>query len=647
MKKYLYTSLFFIFFLVGCEKYLDIVPREDIETIETQFEKKEDAFDWLQTCYSFMEFDAARTLGNTPNYLGADEFCYGDYIKVNQRINLVKIGEGLQMGSSPIANVWHQNHYFAALRYCNIFLENIGDVYNMTQKEKELWAAEVKAVKAFYYFDMLRRYGPLVLIETNSDANVSLEDMRQTRRPIDECVEVIVKLCDEAMEILPVGKDKELDHQLFFNREATATLKALTLLYAASPLFNGNTLMADFKNRKGERLFPEYDHEKWKRAGEAIDEAILICTKEANRGLVKGYSDRPTALLNTIQDIENTWNCSYDNQESILTINNTSELLAYYIIGKAPSSARKYYAYEAKGGLSASMKMVEMFYTANGLPLEEDKFWAPSAFKYNLTKERDERYKDVLPLNEEVLGLHCQREPRFYAMITGDRMLWYRAVSTGGNVKYEALPMQMRQGEVLGSPSKRYTEDVGQYLTGYMVRKWLNTDVPLYNYHRNAQSYGVNVRYVFRLAELYLAGAEAWNEYAGPAEEKIYTYLDEVRTRAGIQKVRDAWKNAKNPGKVNTKEGMREIIQREWNIEFAFEGRRYYNLRRWMVASEELNSPMYGWNILASDSRGFYCNYEKPMIVQRNRRFSSPRDYFTPIRSEEILISGLVQNPGW
>lgn len=57
IKKYLLHSILFItsVFLIGCEGYLDVVPENDIETIETNFEKKEDALEWLKTCYASLE----------------------------------------------------------------------------------------------------------------------------------------------------------------------------------------------------------------------------------------------------------------------------------------------------------------------------------------------------------------------------------------------------------------------------------------------------------------------------------------------------------------------------------------------------------------------------------------------------------------
>ena len=152
-----------------------------------------------------------------------------------------------------------------------------------------------------------------------------------------------------------------------------------------------------------------------------------------------------------------------------------------------------------------------------------------------------------------------------------------------------------------------------------------------------------------RLAELYLMKAEAWNEYLdAPDETHVYAPLNEVRRRAGILDVVTAWTNySKTPDKVTTKAGMREIIRQEWNIEFAFEGRRFWNLRRWLTASDELNVPQYGWNILGQNARQFYNNFEGPVVVWNNRGFVAPRDYLFPILAEEILISGCRQNPGW
>lgn len=92
---------------------------------------------------------------------------------------------------------------------------------------------------------------------------------------------------------------------------------------------------------------------------------------------------------------------------------------------------------------------------------------------------------------------------------------------------------------------------------------------------------------------------------------------------------------------------MREIIRQEWNIEYMFEGMRFWNLRRWKIAEKELNDKLFGWKVAASDQKAFYNNGNGPVVVESNREFVAPRDYFWPIKSEETLISGIVQNLGW
>ena len=294
------------------------------------------------------------------------------------------------------------------------------------------------------------------------------------------------------------------------------------------------------------------------------------------------------------------------------------------------------------GCMSPSMKMVEMYYTEHGLPITEDKEWDYSS-RYQMSKEASPVYRDVVPLNTEVLGLHLRREPRFYAHIAADRTYWQRGQLPKHNLLVEAY-----QGKAFGSQSPQITSDVRQNLSGYWLKKGTYSDVTTKEY-TNVVEMKEEAFVAIRLAELYLMKAEAWNEYEGPVNAShVYEPLNEVRERAGILPLEEAWNTyAKNPGKIKTKDGMREIIRQEWNIEFAFEGKRFWNLRRWLIAHEELNAKQYGWNIIGKTAQEFYNNFEGPIVVWAKRGFTSPRDYLFPIRSEEILISSCVQNPGW
>src|SRR5690606_9301135 len=80
---------------------------------------------------------------------------------------------------------------------------------------------------------------------------------------------------------------------------------------------------------------------------------------------------------------------------------------------------------------------------------------------------------------------------------------------------------------------------------------------------------------VVRLADLYLMYAEALNESEGPSGE-VFEYLDRIRKRAGLLGVVESWHTySYDPAKPNDKDGLRQIIQRERNIEMCFEGSRF------------------------------------------------------------------------
>jgi hypothetical protein len=137
--------------------------------------------------------------------------------------------------------------------------------------------------------------------------------------------------------------------------------------------------------------------------------------------------------------------------------------------------------------------------------------------------------------------------------------------------------------------------------------------------------------------------AEALNEVSGPGDE-IFTYLDRIRARAGLKGIKESWTNwSSRPDKPNTKDGLREIIRRERAIELAFEGKRFWDLRRWKQINEFNNQPM-GWSVQGETREDFY----KPVIVARVPVEFSIKDYLWPIRESSLVTNrNLIQNYGW
>src|SRR3546814_8461666 len=87
---------------------------------------------------------------------------------------------------------------------------------------------------------------------------------------------------------------------------------------------------------------------------------------------------------------------------------------------------------------------------------------------------------------------------------------------------------------------------------------------------------------------------------------------------------------------------MREIIRRERLNELAFEGSRFWDLKRWKLAKEYMNKPVRGLNILGETTEDFY---KERTIYQLHY---SDKDYLWPIRQGVLQTNqNLIQNMDW
>ena len=640
MKKYLLSILCGILLLPGCN-YLDMVPEKDIETVESLFEQRTKVELWWKGLYAELNNIFADFRVNTA-YLGADEFvtCQALHSSTLYNLDGLKIADGLQMSQNPYGSIWYR--MYVVIRNCNIFLENVDHTYNMSEEDRNWWKADVKAVKAYVYFELVRRYGPICLVPQNMPVDLPVKDYQLPRQHVDTCFKEIINLLEESMEYVPKHSQRISNYGHTFSLEAVYALKAKVLLYAASPLFNGNAFYSDFKNKNGELLFNStYDRNKWLLAAEAADKAAEMC-EDGGRALVLGATGKKTDLLNKMADIENMSFSRFNNSEYLLEWKYPSTFYQF-ILPRLVGDDDNFDS-QALGCLSPSMKMVEMYYTANGLPIDADITWNYSN-RYKLASESSPVYEGVIPMNIDVVNLHLRREPRFYACIAGDRMYWQRGTNTADK-DYNFLVKAHKGEEPWGTQYDFIVSNSWQNINGYWLKKhlfsWFNT----LGYANNLQ--GNETAAIIRLAEVYLMQAEAWNEYLDQPDSRVYDPLDKVRERAGVLPVREAWGSySNNPVKVTTKVGMRDIIHQEYGIEFAFEGHRYWDIRRWLTAHQTMNEKQYGWNVIGTTDQAFY-NYETgPVVVYSSTKFIAPRAYLDPFDAEEILSSGMVQNPGW
>lgn len=614
--------------LLGSCNYLDVVP-DNVATLENAFAMRSTAEQYLFTCYAYMP-GHGEPYGQNPGFTAGDEIWF--YQNISGR-PAWQVAIGNQSVVDPYINYWTGERsgrgLYRAIRDCNIFLENIWSVPGMDDYEKVRWAAEAKFLKAYYHFWLLRQYGPIPLIRENLPISADVDEVKIARSPVDECVDYIVELLDEAAADLPTSIQLEIEELGRATMPMALAVKAKTLVMAASPLFNGNNDYIGYVNRDGTPLFDtEYKPEKWQRAALACKDAIDV--SHTVGASLYYYSDGIYEVSNITTTEMNIRNAVTERWNSEIIWGNTNSraestlqrecVPRFYSTDQQISQTRSTFA--------PPIKMAELFYSKNGVPINEDVTY-PYATRYSLrTATADERL--FVREGYETVSLHFDREVRFYANLGFDGGRWY---GQGRWNDSDNFYVEAKSGQVATGHVERYSA------TGYWPKKLFN---PLNAITPNGVTYQPYPWPVIRLADLYLLYAEALNEVDGPGDQ-VYEWLNLVRERAGLPTVQDSWTNySNNPGKYTNQSGLREIIHQERLIELAFEGHRLWDLRRWKKAADELNKPITGWDIHQPSADGYYR-----VRVLYDQSFSM-RDYFWPIKEEELLVNkNLVQSPGW
>ncbi len=629
MKRIIKTALVFLTLqgFIGCN-YLDVVP-DNVATIENAFTMRATAKKFLYTCYTYLPQHGQLTSAS-PAFAGIEMWP----LAYNES-NTSRFIKGMQNSSSPLLNYWEGlgggTDLFRGIRECNIFLENIQQVPDMQQQEKDQWAAEVKFIKAYYHFFLMQLYGPIPLIKNNLPIDATIAEVRVKRQPVDVGVDYIVELLDESVIYLPNMPLQQIELESYgrITVSMAMALKAKVLVTAASPLFNGNPDYANYVDPELGPLFnPTYSAEKWQRA--------MIATKEAIDNTASVGMELYKFIPGPALQLSDTMIYELSIREAFAAREPNNEVIWANTKGYAQQSALTPRSWSPDltssstgGAYGPTLSNVEMFYTDKGLPINVDKSWDYAA-RYDL-KVGDEPNKRHVKVGYETIKLHFNREPRFYANIGFDGGIWY------GQGKYtdtDNWHLEIRGG--------RYTsvrETSAHSPTGYYPKKPIN-----YNNYLEGSSYFIT-SYVFpnmRLGDLYLLYAEAANEFNGPSEE-ILGYLNLIRERAGVFTVQKSWDEfSLQPGKYNTKEGLREIIRQERMIELNTEAQVYYDLLRWKTAETLLSQPITGW-----DKRGVLPEEFYTLTVLHQRQFKK-RDYFMPIRIYELQRNqNLLQSPGW
>ena len=656
MKRIINKSIIGCLFLAGltltsCD-FLDVVPDE--YTSESDMTKdRQAALNYLYSCYGYLPQPNNGT--SSLDLLTGDEV-----VTAFEHETFAAFPKGNYTASNPVISYW--NTLYQGIRQCFTFQDELnkgGNFSGLTDADRADYKAQVKFLLGYYDFLLTRCYGPIILVTSTPDATINPSNYLP-RTNYDVCIDSICSYFDQAAAGLVATRTGTRANEFGLATSVAAlAMKAKTLLYAASPLFNGNsTFYADFKDKDGNALMPlTYDANKWVKARDAYKAAIdaakaagyHLYTRSDYKISANAYPSDPyvRCLRYMSTDYEQDDEPAGTNCEVIFA--DARGEGSYGLQNKSmPYNWNN--GNNAWNGIAPTIAMLNRFYTKHGVPMSEDDsldFSNP----WQIVRV-DSAHMNEAALKKQTMRFNLDREPRYYSWVAFENG-YYEILSASNNGAYSTGNFantysngRITTGFYIGQNCSRglntnSLRSNNYSPTGFLNKKFVDPDIiksatGLSEYHNRPWP-------VIRLAELYLGYAECCVETGDLETARVY--LNKVRTRAGLPTVEEAWsKYTANPNKPNTQDGLREIVRNERMNEFYLENQNFWDMRRWLLAEKYFNVKAQGMNIEATNM----TNFAKPTEVTFERKFTSPANYLMPIPSDDMnKNTHIVQNPGY
>ncbi|SEA45909.1 Starch-binding associating with outer membrane [Arachidicoccus rhizosphaerae] len=461
------------------------------------------------------------------------------------------------------------------IRAANQFLKHL-PVIPFSNSLKQTSKAEAHFLRGWYYFMLLEHYGGVPII---GDSIYTTEDqMPQTRNAFSSVVNYILDECDSAAAYLPVTQTGSNYGRA--SKGAALALKSRLLLYAASPLFNDGGIAKGIDGLDSIVAYPDTDPTRWAKAAEAARNVIALNAYSL-------YVDSTTV----------SGQLGYGFMDLFTKRYNTEYILAHMMeSNKYLESLWDVPSRGGSGGPVPYQEMVDAFPMANGLPITDP----------NSGYDPQNPYKN--------------RDPRLDYSIIHDSTL---RITYGAN---QPTPVTLYWNTKV-SPAVAASGDAVHKgtATGYYIFKMIDPDII-----NNGIGTSPRCLPLIRYAEILLNYAEAQNESVGP-DNSVYQAIEAIRQRAGLRPY--TLPEGMDQGQ------MREAIRRERRVELAFEGFRFFDVRRWMIADSTDNQMMHGMEV----DRGTTVSYNEFNVRKHNFKKAM---YLWPLPLSEISkLPGLKQNP--
>ena len=482
--------------------------------------------------------------------------------------------------------LWPLSWY--GIRKANLGLANLDKLANATQDERDVLRGQLLFFRGFFHFQLMSFWGGLPYIDTVLSSSARLElprlNYRETALKAAKDFEDAAALLPANWDNSPVGQTTLGNNQQRVTKATALAYKGKNLLYAASPMMN--------EQSTGKAT---YDEELARQAADAFYRALAIV--ESGQAYYK--------LLPWDRYSENWYTISSYGKHP-----GYPEVMfgpPSYSPGNSRWSLVNMFIPPPLGGeagiSSPAANYVNYFGMANGLPLDA------TGSGYNINDP------------------WTNRDPRFYKAITYDGVRMIRGTA---NAAYRFANLYNGGNLRLDNTASR---------SGYLVRKFVTDGCN--NTDNEWNNINIVVPYL-RLADAYLMYAEAVLHGYGTPQSSHPGYLtaeaavNKIRQRAGVPNVDARF--------LVSKEAFMGELMRERAVELAFEGLRWHDLRRWMIADQKKYTEKTVIDFDRADD-GKPINLRERVVV--TRVFEKKHNWLPLPNNQVNLYPGFGQNPGW
>ena len=431
---------------------------------------------------------------------------------------------------------------YEVIRKVNNLLEGLSDS-PLSNEFKQRVTSEARFVRAFMYFDLVRRYGDVPLIKEVQGFD-NLEELKVPRTDKEEIYDFIFTELDEIGNILPFAKDIPVTQNGRVSREAAWALNGRAMLFA-------------------------------KRYDKSAEYSYKV--------------------------IEPRYFKLAENYNALFQSHGGDQEVIYEILFD---------------GLNKGHAADNLFY-----PPSIDNGWGS---RTNPTQELVDSYEmlDGTPFDwnnpAQASNPYANRDKRLAASIIYD----------GATFKNKVIrTAYLTADDGLGLVERTYT--------GYYLRKFMDETLPFEKLFFGGSKTSWKE---LRLAEVLLNYAEAKNEANNGPDQTVYDAIDEVRNRAGLPDL---------PTGLSKAQIFDRIVQ-ERKVELAFEGHRFWDLRRWKTAESVLNDKYFHGMKITEDAGGVK-KYEVFQLNMLPKQVFLSKHYLMPINIAELQKNPNLgnNNPGY